>query len=65
MKPPHRLQGYFRRELRIETEIEETARLFPHGPIFRQIAAGLPHHPDRRNRLTLTVENIEKRFSHR
>ena len=45
---PDRLQRHLGGELRRETQIEETAGLLAHRPILRQIAAGLPHQPDRR-----------------
>ncbi len=38
---------------RREAEIEEAAGLGAELAIFRQIAAGLSHHPERRNRLAL------------
>jgi len=53
-KALHRLQRYFRREFGIETEIEKAARFLPHSTIFGQITTCLPHHPDRRNALTLS-----------
>jgi hypothetical protein len=47
-KPAQRLQGDLGRQRRIEDQVEKAARLFTHGPIFRQVAAGLAHQPDGR-----------------
>ena len=44
----HRLQRHLRRKLRREAEIEERTRRLPRFPVFRKIATGLPHDPDRR-----------------
>src|SRR5262249_58644308 len=43
-----RLQADLDGELGIEAEIEKAAGAGPDRPVFRQIAAGLPHQPDRR-----------------
>src|SRR5581483_5500611 len=59
---PDRLQGDLDGELRGEAEIEEAARFGADLAIFRQIAPGLAHHPERRRRLPLTGEHVEKRF---
>ena len=45
----HRLQRDFSGQFRGEAQIEEAAGLGANLPIFRQIAASLPHHPDRRH----------------
>ncbi len=50
---PDRLQRHFRGEFRSEAKIEKAARFLPHRPIFRQIASGLPHQPDRRHGFAL------------
>jgi hypothetical protein len=50
-EPPDWLQRDVDGELGREAEIEEARNLGPHRAIFRQIAAGLPHQPDRRNRV--------------
>ena len=52
---PHRLQGHFRRQFGIKAEIEKAAGFLTHRTIFRQIPAGLPHHPDRRNRFACAL----------
>jgi hypothetical protein len=55
-----RLQRDFGGELRREAEVEEAAGLGAKLAIFRQVTARLPHHPDRRHRLALTCEHVEK-----
>src|SRR5882672_9198078 len=57
-----RLQRDLGGELRREAQIEEAAGLGAELAIFRQIAAGLPHHPDRRHGLPLPAEYVEKGF---
>ena len=57
-----RLQRDFGGEFRREAQIEKAARLGAHFAIFRQIAAGLPHHPDRRHRLPAAGKHFEERF---
>jgi hypothetical protein len=52
-EPADRLQRHFGRQLGRKAEIEKARDLCPHGPIFRQVTARLPHHPDRRNPLWL------------
>ena len=47
-EPPDRLQRYLGGKFRIEHKIEEAAGLFAQRAIFRQIAPGLAHQPDRR-----------------
>ena len=59
-KPPHRLQRDFGSQFRIETQIEETARLLSHRTIFRQIPSRLPHHPDRRHCFALAFEHAKQ-----
>jgi hypothetical protein len=58
----YRLQRHFGGIFGREAEIEKAAGFGSQFPIFRQIAAGLPHHPDRRNRLSLAGKHIEERF---
>ena len=48
-KAPHRLQRHLGRQFRIEAEVEKAPRLLAHGAVFRQVASGLPHQPDRRH----------------
>ena len=55
-----RLQCDFGRQFRREAEIEEAAGLGAHLAIFRQVAPGLPHHPERRHVLPTPREHIEK-----
>ncbi len=59
---PDRLQRDLGGEFRREAEIEEAARLGAQFPVFRQIAPGLAHHPDRRHGLPLACEHVEERF---
>ena len=63
------LQSDFTGQLRMTTQRHEVARLGADGTIFRQIAARLAHHPDRRHIHRLTQEGpqiavIEQRFCH-
>jgi hypothetical protein len=58
------LERYFSRKLRIEDKIEETTSLLPQCAIFRQIASGLAHQPDRRWLSRATIEHIENEFIH-
>ncbi len=44
----------------VEAKIEDGAGFFSGGAIFGQITARLPHHPDRRDLLALTVQHIEQ-----
>ena len=53
------LGGVFRRE----AQIEKAARLGAQFAIFRQVTAGLPHHPDRRYRLPAAGKHFEERFN--
>ena len=63
-KSTDRLKRRFSRELRRETELKKISGFLTQLSIFRQIAAGLSHQPDRRRTATLAIENIEKRFCH-
>jgi hypothetical protein len=45
-----------------EAEIEEAAGPGAQFPIFRQIAAGLPHHPDRRHLLPMARKHFDERL---
>jgi hypothetical protein len=54
------LQCDFGGEFRCEAEIEKAAGFGPDLAIFRQIAAGLPHHPDRRHRLPAAGKDLNK-----
>ena len=53
------LGGVFRRE----AQIEKAAGLGAQFAIFRQIAAGLPHHPDRRYRLPAAGKHFKEGFN--
>src|SRR5215831_17230225 len=64
-KSAHRLKRHFSRKFWIKAELEKISRLFPHCPVFRQVANGLPHQPYGRRTTTLVIEDIEKRFIHR
>jgi hypothetical protein len=64
-EPTHRLQRYFHGEFRREAKLEKIAGPFAHRPVFRQIASGLPHHPDRRRGPLSLIEHIEKGVIHR
>src|SRR5262249_12715778 len=64
-KPAHRLQRYFRSELRRKAERSKISSLLPNGLIFRQVAPGLAHQPYRWRTTALTVEHIDQRFVHR
>ena len=57
-----RLQRHFGGQFRCEAQIEKAAGLGAHVAVFRQIAAGLAHHPDRRHRLPAAGEHLDKRF---
>ena len=61
-KTSYRLQRDLGCQFRRETEIEKAARFGAHLAIFRQITAGLPHHPDRRHRLAPAREHLEEGF---
>src|SRR5436190_11680085 len=57
-----RLQRHFGGIFRRKAQIEEAARLGAQLAILRQVPAGLPHHPDRRYRLSTARQYLEKRF---
>src|ERR1700730_6744248 len=61
-KAPYRLQGCFRRKCRCVTKIEKGCGLVAEWPIFRQIASGLTHQPDRRWKTCLAVHDFKKWF---
>ncbi|MGY3293895.1 hypothetical protein ACVWWP_006962 [Bradyrhizobium sp. LM3.6] len=46
----------------MKQRFEEAAGLGAHLAIFRQITAGLPHHPDRRDDLPLAGDDVDERF---
>ena len=58
-----RLQRDFGGEFRGEAKIEEAAGLGAYLAVLRQIATGLPHHPDRRYRLPAAGKHFKKRFN--
>ena len=55
-----RLQRYLGGVFRREAEVEKAAGLRAQRAIFGQIAARLPHHPERRHSLAAARENLEK-----
>ena len=57
-----RLQRDFGGIFRREAQIEKAAGLGAQFAIFRQIAAGLPHHPDRRYRLPAAGKHFKEGF---
>ena len=61
---PDRLQGDFGGQLRIVAQRQEIARLRPCFAVFGQIAARLPHHPDRRYRLGFTGKGTQYFLGH-
>ena len=58
----NRLQGDLRRQIGIVAQRQEIPRLRPCGAVFGQIAARLPHHPDRRNRQHFTGQGAQDQF---
>ena len=58
------LQRHFGGEFRREAKIEKAAGFGAHLAIFRQVAAGLPHHPDRRYGLPAARKHFEKRLDY-
>ncbi len=58
-----RLQRDFGGEFRREAQIEKAAGFGAHFAIFRQIAAGLPHHPDWRYRLPAAGKHFKEGFN--
>src|SRR5690606_19817859 len=60
-----RLQRHFRRELRRVAKLEKASDLLPDGTILREVAACLPHDPDRGTLLALAQNGLEKWFGHR
>ena len=57
-----RLQRYFGGEVRREAQVEKAAGLGADFTVFRQIAAGLAHHPDRRDGLPAAGKHLKERF---
>ena len=62
MEAADRLQRDLGGVIRREAQIEKAAGLGAQFAIFRQIAAGLPHHPDRRHRLAAAGKHFKKGF---
>ncbi len=60
-----RLQRHFGGEFGREAQIEEAAGFGADFPVFRQIATGLPHHPDRRHRLAAAGKDLNEGFDGR
>jgi hypothetical protein len=58
------LQRHFRGKFGRKTKVEEPACLLARCTVLRKIAACLPHHPDRRNLLPQTIENLHKFLIH-
>ncbi len=65
VEAPDRLQRYFGGEFRGEAEIEEAAGFGADFAIFRQIAAGLAHHPERGHCLAVAREHLDEGFDGR
>ena len=64
---PNRLIGCsvaFGGECGGKTQIEHAAGFFPNCPVFRKVAAGLAHQPDRRNCLTPAMQHFQQRLVH-
>src|SRR5690625_2739709 len=59
-KAADRLQGDLARQFRVVAEVEETACLAAHLAVFRQIAPGLPHEPDRRRVEDLPAQGTQE-----
>ena len=57
-----RLQRYFGSEFWCEAEIEKAAGPGANVAVFGQVAAGLTHHPERRNRLPPPGKHFQQRF---
>ena len=57
-----RLQGHFGSEFGCEAQVEESPGPGADFTVFRQIASGLAHHPDRRDGLAAARENLKKGF---
>ena len=57
---PDRLQRHFCGKGWIVAEVEKAPGLRPHRPVFRQVAAGLPHQPDRRWRQGPSGEGLQE-----
>ena len=62
VEAPDRLQRDLGGMIRREAEIEKAAGLGAQRAIFRQIAAGLPHHPERWHLLPAAGQNFKERF---
>jgi hypothetical protein len=56
-----RLQRRLAGEVRRIAELKEVALPFPKGAIFRQVAAGLAHQPERRADVLDSTESRQKR----
>ena len=57
-----RLQRHFGSEFGCEAQVEESPGPGADFTVFRQIASGLAHHPDRRDSLAAARENLKKGF---
>src|SRR5947209_2243841 len=57
-----RLKIDFSGSIAVIDKIEETALLFPQGPVLRKIAPSLTHHPDGRRIAPLTAKCRKQRF---
>src|SRR5258708_27785387 len=55
-----RLQRDFGGKLRGKTQVEKAPRFGAQFAIFRKIAAGLPHHPDRRHLLPAAGKHLKE-----
>jgi hypothetical protein len=53
------LQGHFRRQFRIHTQIQKRSGLLAGLPVFGQIAPGLAHEPERRPGKPVFVQGLK------
>ena len=63
-KPKRRIgcERDFGGQIRVEAEVEEAAGPGAYLAIFREVTAGLPHHPDRGHFAFLPAEHVEQGF---
>ena len=58
------LQRHLGRQIGVVAQRQKIPGLRPRGAIFRQIAASLAHHPDRRGGQAFTRQGAQKKFGH-
>ena len=61
---PDRLQRHLGSQVRVVAQCQEIPGLRPRGAVFRQIAPGLPHHPDRWGRQGFAGKGAQDQFCH-